>query len=224
MKHQETAAVATFKDQVVRMAEYLQAAGYDVKHTHLVEASARFNGAKNWRTLRAELSTKQPAVKTVAPDLKGKTIEVYFETKALDDYGDGPMFCSITLGQAEVNRMAELNNLCEGNGLSEIHEQLFDIEWNDNEEYRMRNDKVVVATGDFWLKGRPKHADYCVESTMCGIESFFKIAVSALENGLDEIFCFENFDQIPDVMEQLGRDESDANYVTQEQAEERFFQ
>jgi hypothetical protein len=66
MKKVQAAAVEAFKSRVDRLAESLSAQGYDVQHMHLIEGVARYEGARDWRTLRAQLAAA-PALAVEAP-------------------------------------------------------------------------------------------------------------------------------------------------------------
>jgi hypothetical protein len=212
MKHNNTPAVVDFKAQVDRMADYLQAAGYEVKRTHLMEASARFQGARDWRTLRAELENK-PVKQTLAvPDLKGKTVRIYMDVQARSNHGEGPQFCWTDINQAWVNRVYELRALCAEKHVSEIDDDFDAPDWMDDfGTYRIQSDGITVTQSQFWFYGFPKHADYRVETSPFFIEKVIELAQRTTRN---ELYFFSDKYTVDSLMGELGRGKDHPEFVS----------
>lgn len=217
MKHNDTVAVVDFKTQVDRMADFLAAAGYDIKRTHLVEAGARFQGARDWRTLRAELETKPFVEKLAIPDLGGKSVRVYFEVHANSTYGESPRYCWTDINQSWVNRMYELRGMCKTKNLSSIDDD-FDVpDWMDDfGAYRIQGDGITVSWDQFWFYGHPKNAEYDIETHPLAIDDFIGQVQAAKAK---ELYFFNDPQSVDDLMVQLGRDEDDENFATSENEE-----
>lgn len=212
MKHNDTVAVVDFKAQVDRMADFLAAAGYDVKRTHLVEAGARFQGARDWRTLRAELESKPFVEKSPVPDLGGKSVRVYFDVHACSQYGESPRYCWTDINQSWVNRMYELRGMCKTKNLSSIDDD-FDVpDWMDDSGiYRIQGDGLTVSWDQFWFYGHPKHADYRIETHPIDIDAFIGHVQSAIAK---ELYFVADPESVDDLMAQLERDEDDADFAS----------
>lgn len=212
MKHNDNAATLAFKSQVDRMQDYFKAAGVEVPRTHLMEAAARFSGARDWRTLRAELGAKELPKKRPVPNLNGKSVRVYFEVHARSNYGDGPQFCWTDIDQRWVNRAFELRALCEEKNLSEIEDDFDMPDWMDDGEFRINTQGVSVTWNEFWFYGYPKHADYVCETSPVDID---KLMEQVLNTESAELYCFETPGVLDDLMGILERDEDHPDYVTE---------
>lgn len=201
MKIADNAAVDAFKMDVDRMDEFLKAAGYEIKRTHLVEAAARFSGARDWRTLRAELLTKQPKQEFAVPDLKGKTVRVYFSVHATGYGWESPDFCFTDIDQSSLTRILEMQHLCLQNTLTDMEDSQFYFEWIDPDEtHRVQMDYLTVSGQEFWFGGYPKHCDYKVETNMFQVAELVADVVRAVEAGVSELFYL---DSVPLEMDNL---------------------
>jgi hypothetical protein len=211
MKHNDTPAVVDFKAQVDRMAEFLKAAGYEIKHTHLMEAGARFQGARDWRTLRAEMEYKPVKPKLAIPDLKGKSVRIYMDVHARSNYGEGPDYCWTNIDQDWVNRVYELRAICKEKHLSEIDDD-FDVpDWMDDMgRYRISSDGITVSQNDFWFYGFPKHMDYRIETDPLTIDKVIELVLATTQK---ELFFFRDASVIESLMDELGRDEDHEDFV-----------
>ena len=202
------------------MADYFKAAGYDIKHTHLVEASARFCGFRNWRTLRSELMTTPhivPAPGRVVPDLGGKAVRVYMGVHACHEYGESPDYCWTDINQSWVNRVFELRAASDSLNLSEMEDSCEVPDWMDDfGTYRIQYDCLKVAGDEFWYKGEPKHCDYSVETYMIHIDKLIHL-VQGCSRG--ELYLFKDRFDVDSLMEKLGREEGDANFVDSDEAD-----
>lgn len=67
MKKAQNEAVIDFKSRVDRMENFLKSQGYAVQHMHLVEGLAKYEGSRDWRTYRAQL-TATPAAPAAMRD------------------------------------------------------------------------------------------------------------------------------------------------------------
>jgi hypothetical protein len=213
MKHNDNAATQAFKSQVDRMQDYFKAAGVEVPRTHLMEAAARFNGARDWRTLRAELESKETPKGPVVPSLAGKCVRVYFEVQVRDICGDGPQFCWTDVDQRWVNRMYELSALCKERNLSELDDDFDSPDWMDDGEYRITNDGITVSESQFWFYGTPKHAEYKVETDPFGIDELVKLVQNVSGS---ELFLLSSTDTVYSIMDNLARDDDHPNFVNEE--------
>jgi hypothetical protein len=214
MKVTQNVAVADFKSQVDRMADYLAAAGYEVKRTHLVEASARFQGARDWRTLRSELTSKAVSAKTKVPVLGDKVIRIYMDVHARSDWGSGPRFCWTDISQAWVNRAFELRDLCVQKNLSEI-EDGFDVpDWMDDAgTYRIQEDCITVCQREFWYSGYPKHTDYKVETSPILFDSFIEKILETIKKGKKEVYLLEDAASLDELMLDLSYEPGHPSYI-----------
>ena len=224
MKQAENAAVVNFKTQVDRMAEFLVAAGYDIKRTHLMEASARFAGARDWRTLRTELAGTEKAKKApkvAVPDLKGKSVRVYMAPHANSDFGEAPALCHFDIDQRWVDNVYALREkVRESSRISEISSAFSDIDWMDEfEEFNFSSQRIVVDEDDFWYNGSLKYVDYEVETSMLCIDNTMVAVMQAIDEGRSELFVFldNTEDNVEVLMDTLGREPGHPDYVNPEE-------
>jgi hypothetical protein len=215
MKHNDNAATQGFKTQVDRMQDYFKAAGIQVPRTHLMEAAARFTGARDWRTLRAELESKDVPKKVVVPNLNGKSIRVYFEVKVRDESGDGPQFCWTDIDQRWVDRAYELRALCEERHLTEIEDDFDTPDWMDDGEYRISTEGITISQSQFWFYGYPKHTSYVVETNPFEIDTLVDLVQSAAGA---ELFLVSHNSEVSSIMDILARDEDHPAFVSEEDA------
>lgn len=213
MKYNDNAATQAFKSQVDRMQDYFKAAGVDVPRTHLMEAAARFTGARDWRTLRAELESKETLEGPVVPDLAGKRVRVYFEVHLRDICGDGPQFCWTDVDQRWVNRIYELRALCKERNLSEIDDNFDTPDWMDDGEFRIRTEGITVSESQFWFFGCPKNADYNVETDPFEIDELVKQVQNVSGS---ELFLLSSKDTVYSIMDNLARDDDHPNFVNED--------
>lgn len=220
MKQAENAAVVNFKAQVDRMAEFLVAAGYDIKRTHLMEASARFAGARDWRTLRTELAgAEQPKKepKVAVPDLKGKSVRVYMAPYSTFELGEAPSLCSFVIDQQWVNNVYALREQVRKTPkISEISGGFSDVDWMDQfSEYTFSSQHIVVDEDDFWYSAREKYAEYDVETSMLCIDNTMAAVMKAIDEGRSELFVFldNTEDSVELLMDTLEREPGHPDYV-----------
>lgn len=214
MKHNDNAATQAFKTQVDRMQDYFKAAGVEVQRTHLMEAAARFTGARDWRTLRSELASKDTSKSpVVVPNLAGKRVRVYFEVEVQDIAGDGPQFCWTDVDQRWVDRVYELRTLCKERNLTEIEDDFDTPDWMDDGEFRMRGDGIKVSQTQFWFFGSPKHAEYSVETNPFEIDELVKLVQDVSGT---ELFLLSSKDTVYSIMDELARDDDHPNFVNED--------
>lgn len=221
MKQAETAAVVDFKAQVDRMADFLIAAGYDIKRTHLMEAGARFQGARDWRTLRTELSSKEKPIKkpkVAVPDLNGGSVRVYFEPHDCGSGGGAPQFCYTDITQSWVNKIFQLRAKCAGKDAVYSVDSEFDwVEWLDKGDIpRMTRVGIRVYDNEFAYFAQPKHWDNEIETPLVEIDGLIREVQAAIAAGISELYLFQQgslADDVAALMDFLDRTPGDANYV-----------
>jgi len=213
MKHNDNAAVAAFKTNVDRMQDYLTAAGITLPRTHLLEAAARFQGARDWRTLRAELDGPQAPETTVlkAPSLNGRTVSVYFEGKSMSDFFGAPDFCKVEIDQRWVDRVFELRNNCEKLSVASLEAANEYGDWLDPEQkYEVGCEGMTVCRDSFWYSASIDDGDYRAETDNVGIDEFIKV-VQECEG--DEIVITYDPSMADLLMDILGRDENHPKFI-----------
>lgn len=212
MKHVKNAAIVNFKAQVDRMAEFLKAAGYEFKRTHLVEASARFQGASDWRTLRAEMENRPVKPKMPVPDLGGKSVRVYMDAHSCGMLGESPPFCWTDISQGWVDRVLSLSAFCVDKSVDFVDDGCEVPDWMDDEgTFGIQGDGIRVGAKQFWYRGLPKHHDDAIETPIFSID---KVIQLVKDSKRAELYLFSDKGTVDWLMEQLGRDENDANFVS----------
>lgn len=172
----------TVRTMVKRLRENLgltQSAAY--------EAVAQTLGHPNWDTLsgmlKAELLAQDNSVfaqaakrhhwRTAPPALKQPFMLVW-EAFACDEYGEGPGWGQLEVTQEVLNELHEMQTLCLQNSC-EISRDFGGMEWGNDDSLRLRGDELHVSASSFWVRARPKHCDYYVETRMMDIEELFKL-------------------------------------------------
>lgn len=142
MKKVEFAAVEAFKTKVENLSAFFAAKGYAIQHMHLMEGLSQYEGARDWRTYRAQLSGARKESKSslrVSPqdvadgkfDMGDKEVTVYL-MPYVGVEGDLPEFMSLTVDQEFVDRLRWLQAESQRYMESVVEDSLLVPEWIDN--------------------------------------------------------------------------------------------
>lgn len=210
MKSKDNTAVRAFKTKVDRMGEYLAAAGISVPRTHLMECASRYEGARNWRTLRDELSSKQQPLRFPVPSLNGKTVRVYLEARVIDGRSDGPDFAAIDVDQRWIDRVFELRNNGFEYALDSSSDSMEGAEWLDKkDDYFMADDGITVCEATFWYTGFV-YGDHKIQTYPIDIDKF----VALIQNfKSDELVVTYHSELVKGLMAELGRKKGHPQYI-----------
>jgi hypothetical protein len=215
MKTTKNAEVSLYKSDVELMSDYLKSAGYDIKHTHLIEASARFCGVRDWRTLRSELVNKSSIASSSIPNLDGKSVRVYMEVHACDEYGESPRYCWIDIDQLWVDRAFNLRETCLKKDISSVEDGFQSPNWIDPcNDFRIQYGCIHLTKDRFWFQGSPKHCDYNVETYIFDIDDVIRMVKECKRS---ELFLFQDKETVDDLMEGLDRIETDDLFVSSDE-------
>lgn len=122
-----------------------------------------------------------------SPDMRPPafSLPLYLEAyAAADDADAAPSLAQVTVDQAFLDRLRELQALCELHGLSEVR-QRSNPNWGPRgieDDLSLRSHELVVAGGSFWYVANAKHADFYVETRLMDIADLEQRVRSALEN------------------------------------------
>jgi hypothetical protein len=174
------------EDRVKGMAARLRSA-FEFKtlsQSKSLEVVAGLLGYPNWDTLSGMLKgERQPGFRLAEP------VELYIEAHAIDEYGDSPPFASLKVTQEWVEDLLELQALCIHKRLGYIAVDGGPDEWKDDEQYRMRDDWLIVDSSSFWFDAHPKHANYSVQTETVNIEQL--IAALGLREETADLLWYE---------------------------------
>lgn len=88
---------------------------------------------------------------------------VYLSVHATTEFGESPAFARWEMTPEAVARIRELRELCATHGLSQCNDW-YSIDWDNDEEFRLRGEELIVGPGYFWFTGHPKYADFDIET------------------------------------------------------------
>ena len=83
----------------------------------------------------------------------------FVKANALDDWGDGPRWAFFTINNAWLADLQKFATLVRDNkfALAEVAEGAV---WDNEDEHRMRGDRLVITDDSFWFSAYPKHASF----------------------------------------------------------------
>lgn len=102
---------------------------------------------------------------------------VYLEAHAVNEIGEAPEYAKWEMTAKDVTRIRSLRKLCEFHELSECRVWRV-IDWDKDEELRLRDYELVVTPQFFWFTAHPKHADYDVETYFMDFDQLDDLAAS----------------------------------------------
>lgn len=151
------------------------------------ETVSKTLGYPNWDTLsgllKAEEATASNSVFAQAAERHGwrktpPTVKEPFmfvwEAFACDEYGEGPGWYQLEVTQEVLNELHEMQTLCLQKSC-DVSRSFESGEWGNDDSLRLRGDELHVSASSFWVRARPKHCDYYVETRMTDIEELFKL-------------------------------------------------
>lgn len=162
-----------------------QALGLEsVSQSKAYEVFAQAVGVKNWDTLSGILSKEEAAV--VPSFTLQAPVELYIDAFACSEYADGPAWAMVYLTQEFINELLRLQSICKDNRLEFAVKSAYADDWQNQEEYRLTDDKLYVSQSSWWFRSQPKHADYHVESRYIELEDLFAV----LNGGTNKYLAF----------------------------------
>jgi len=119
--------------------------------------------------------------------LEGTSLTGFVKANALDDWGDGPRWAFFTINNAWLADLQKFATLVRDNkfALAEVAEGAV---WDNEDEHRMRGDRLVITDDSFWFSAYPKHASYDVETNEIGFSSLVKAVTDAVTDCRKTIF------------------------------------
>ena len=159
------------KDTAREMARRLRAAvgTANLSQSQAYEALAATLGHPNWDTLagllkRESTEAAQPAFRLAAP------ITLYVDAFACDEWGEAPSWAQVLVDQAFVDEVLRLHGLVTQQGLDFVSTSWSAEMWDRQDDLRIQGDDLQVSKTAWWLRARPKHADYAVETRMIDVQ------------------------------------------------------
>jgi hypothetical protein len=175
----------TLNDQKVReMTARLRTAfgPTQVTQSKALEVLAQTLGFANADTLKgllkkeaakAALSRKSTAAEVEAFVLKAPFM-LYMEAFSCYEFGESPGWARIRVDQALMTTLLENQALCRERGLEHLATAPNLIEWGDQDNLNVRDEDLMVGKRSLWYRGRPKHAEYYVETRIIEIAELLK--------------------------------------------------
>jgi hypothetical protein len=140
---------------------------------------------------------------------EGVSLTGFVKANVLDDWGDGPRWASFTINNAWLAELQKVATLVRDNkfALAEVEEGAV---WDNEDEHRIRGNRLVITDDSFWFSAYPKHASYNVETTEIGFSSLVKAVTDAVTEGRHAIF-FELDDQEIEEIKALTEESAEAS-------------
>ncbi|MDX1252197.1 MAG: hypothetical protein IDH49_08145 [Gammaproteobacteria bacterium] len=82
--------------------------------------------------------------------------------------------------------------------------------WDNEDEHRIRGNRLVITDDCFWFSAYPKHASYDVETAEIGFSSLVKAVTDAVTDGRNAIF-FDLDDQETEEIKALNEESAEAS-------------
>lgn len=189
----------------------------DTSQEKALEVLARTLDFPNWETLSGlfekESNAEASTAKTNPTFVLSEPFILYWEAYACDDHGTGPSFAKVQIDQAFVSNLLDLQATCISKKLGSA-EQEIGVEWDDADSYHMQGDEISVGAHSFWVRARPKHANYDVETRSINIKDLLAAigttgspSVSTVELGWADGVLFMSSEGAAIFAEQLAEDD-----------------
>lgn len=133
-------------------------------HSKALEAVAQTLGYPNWDTLSGLLKNADRSRFKL-----DKPVTIYVNAFSCDEFGDGPSWAKLTLTQAFIDTVLELQALCNTKDLDQTTKSWAVDAWGSREDLNLRDEDLAVGKHSWWIRARPKHADYDCETRMLDI-------------------------------------------------------
>lgn len=167
------------QEMATRLREAFGAA--DTTQEKALEVLARTLDFASWEALSAGLRNESDQAGVVPAFVLDAPFDLYWEAYACDDHGDSPAFAKVVIDQAFVSNLLDLQATCISKKVGSI-EQDIGVEWDGEDLLNLRGDELSVGPYSFWLRARPKHADYYVETRSIDIVDLLA-AIGSQETG-----------------------------------------
>ena len=171
-----------------------------LSHSQAHEGLAQALGHPNWDTLSGLLKREETGV----PKLE-RPVQLYVSAHADDEFGESPGWLRTTLTEEFLSTVRQLQTLCASHKLESV--EVYEAgEWENEEEFHLRGDKMHVDSRWFWYQAYPKHATYNVESSLLTIEELFEALSTG--KGTNELVWHNNSTLVERVIQEtlIARD------------------
>lgn len=120
-------------------------------------------------------------------DYENKSIVFRFPVHPTIEAGDSPEYVEWNLMQKHIRNMDNSRRTLSLSGFEiGIKELIGDTEWSDQDDFRVKDQELCINKfGHVWLSGRPKHADFNVETRPILIDDLQKLWEVAVEFDAD---------------------------------------
>lgn len=201
----------TFKKSAHRAETYLQAQGVVVPHAVLLEALARYEGERNYRTLRAQLSKKAPprvdAPQLLNPDETLFVVVEAFGGGGIDVPSGRPQYVAFRVTQAALDSLYRAQQLSMENS-ADLDGEFIERHYLGN-EWSFGFDEVTVSRGSFYAKGCEDHSDAEFETNSVQLKALLSALKEAKRTDARVIFWDFTEDKAQQAIEEvLDADES----------------
>ena len=232
MKKVEFAAVEAFKTKVENLSAFFAAKGYAIQHMHLMEGLSQYEGARDWRTYRAQLSSARKDAKSsllvTAEDVASgkfnmgdREVTVYL-MPYVGVEGDLPEFMALTVDQEFVDRLQWLQAESQRHMESVVEDSLLVPEWIDNGlPWTMVQSAAKVFCDVVTFYGYDEKTGTYIGTGEIAVDSFLARIGGAVIEGKSEEFLILDEPDIEELKRQLGRQVSEAADVKAPTAAEK---
>lgn len=119
--------------------------------------------------------------------LEGAPLTGFVKANDIYGHGDGPRWASFTINNAWLAELQKVSTVVRDNkfDLAKVSEGAV---WDNEDNYRMRCDRLAITDHSFWFSAYPKHANYYMETTAISFSDLVKAVTDAMTNGQRAIF------------------------------------
>lgn len=165
-----------------------KALGCDIKLNVAQQIIARMGGYDAWQALVATKVAKTIGLTKVKSPVSNGFIRVFVGTTTTSEHGDRPLFASFDVTPDFFPSIRRMQQLVKDSKLSSVKE-FWDIDWADNNEFRMQGNEIVVFDDSFCFSAYPKNADYEVETRLISIDDLEKLVADTVKKDEVCVFC-----------------------------------
>lgn len=201
---------------LTEVADCLKTLGYDIKHTHLLEALARGEGSRDWRTFKAGLAPTIPVMGFSADFNMPVFVEAFY---ANSDAENPCNHALITMTSEMIQGIRRIQAECVQDENKCSVALNIGCDWLLlSGDSRVSFSELVVTKTSFWFEGYLKHYAHHLETQIMDIDILFPELQLASRCKSPVVFwnIQDDLDFVENIKDVLLADHSDLSYISPE--------
>lgn len=125
-------------------------------------------------------------------------LPVFVKANVISDWGDGPRWASFSINNAWLAELQKVATIVRDNKFA-LAELADGPAWDNEDEHRIRGNRLVITDDSFWFSAYPKGANYDVETAEIGFSSLVKAIADVVAQDQPVIFIALDAEEIKEI-------------------------